>query len=433
VAAALLAAWQLAAAPARADVLVVDASAGGTGGTYRTLQAAVDAATDGDVVLVHEGFYDETVVLPDRALVITSAADEEALLRQLVLDGLSSSRTVVLRGLTVSPGVVGPVQALLLHNAAGAVRVDSCSFDGGAGLPDDPSARDGGAAARVEACASVALTRCVLRGGRGADLTAGADGAPGTGGPGLVTSDARVAVTDAIVFGGNAGEVLAQTDTDGARGGDGILNIDAELLVSASILEGGDGGAASCSGAGRPSAPAGACGAGGPGGHAVLQTGASAVLVLQGNLPHVGIGGPGGDGTPAENGELLLVLAGRATDHGGPPRRLSVASPVLVGDTLSVTLKGGPDETMTLWVSLLPGHLAVPSAGGVYLLEHAWAFSPLVLGQLLPMGGLVDAHWKVPPLGAGKQALTLHIQQVALTGDGAALGSASLVTILERE
>jgi hypothetical protein len=190
-------------------------------------------------------------------------------------------------------------------------------------------------------------------------------------------------------------------------------------MVSASILEGGDGGWAG-----------GLRGAGGLGGHALLQTGATAVLTLQGNLPHVGIGGLGGDGTPAADGELLSVLAGRVTDHGGPPRRLAVDSPLVVGDTLAFSLEGAPGDVMTLWVALLPGHTAVPGAAGVFLLEHALSVSPLPLGPVPPTGDAAEASWPVPPLGPGLPSVTLHVQQVALTPAGAALGSASVLTLL---
>jgi hypothetical protein len=72
----------------------------------------------------------------------------------------------------------------------------------------------------------------------------------------------------------------------------------------------------------------------------------------------------------------------------------------------------------------------VPPAGGVFLLEHALAVSPVLVGSIPGGGGDVELLYTLPPLPGGLDAVTLHVQFVALATGGPVLGGASVLTIL---
>jgi hypothetical protein len=94
--AALTVVLVLLAPPARADVLVVDASGGGD---FSSLQAAIDAALDGDVLLVRSGAYGALTV-DGKALDVF--ADSGALVR---VSGSSTLRNLPAGGALVLSGI----------------------------------------------------------------------------------------------------------------------------------------------------------------------------------------------------------------------------------------------------------------------------------------------------------------------------------------
>ena len=212
------------ASPVSGGVLPV-----GSPGGFPTIQSAVDAASDGDIVLIASGSYDGFVV---DGVGITVVADVGALVEiddPVRVRNLSAGQQAALRGLTIGGFSFAEPEtvALRVSNCLGSVRVIDCDVDGKNGLPlvgcSAPPEPDAWPAVRVKGCVDVAFVRVSLVGGGGADLFdfENCDGKPyvaGDAGDGIEVIDARVAIHDSTVRGGRGGHAWGV----GGTGGDAL-------------------------------------------------------------------------------------------------------------------------------------------------------------------------------------------------------------------
>src|SRR5688572_23610743 len=185
---------------ARADVLVV-----GPAPAFPSIQAAVNAAQDGDVVLVKGGTWPSFSIV-DRALAIV--ADDGAVVNvsgAILVANLAATRDVVLSGLRATGMLaVFPQNVYGLHasNCAGSLRVQDCELRGGPALPYDYCAlRPDGAL--VQSCQDVVFTRTVLEGVDYTTLNVPPGlGSQRGGGQGLFAHSSRVALYGCALAGG---------------------------------------------------------------------------------------------------------------------------------------------------------------------------------------------------------------------------------------
>ena len=94
-------------------------------GTYATIQQAVDAASDGDVVLVAPGVYQESVLIEGKAIVLASrylTRGEPALIDQTVIDGGGGDRAIRIAG-SAGPGTT--IRGFTIRNADDGVSASS--------------------------------------------------------------------------------------------------------------------------------------------------------------------------------------------------------------------------------------------------------------------------------------------------------------------
>src|SRR6187402_1540088 len=89
----------LLASAARADVFVVDASGGGD---FTTLQAAVNAAADGDTLLVRTGSYAGFLLTGKGLSIVAERGAEPKVSADVRLLSITAGHTVVLSGLRVT-------------------------------------------------------------------------------------------------------------------------------------------------------------------------------------------------------------------------------------------------------------------------------------------------------------------------------------------
>ena len=128
---ALMAGLLLATPLAAEDVHVVDAS-GGSGADFITIQAAIDAAAGGDIVLVRPGTYVEDVVIDGKSLTLIgdAASQEDVVVANLLVRNVGSGDAVAIRRLLLEGGSVIEAASLRIEDCEGAVWVEEVRVDG---------------------------------------------------------------------------------------------------------------------------------------------------------------------------------------------------------------------------------------------------------------------------------------------------------------
>lgn len=409
---ALIVSAGLLSLPVRADVLSVP-------GQFTTIQSAIDAAADFDVVLIAPGSYGEALLIADKAVSVV-ADGGTVTLAYLVVQDLAPGRTVVLRGLSIP---LAPVMLPAIHltDNLGAVRIEQCDFSGGFG--SQPLLTAGKPGLWIESCASVNVSTTTLTGGRGADLVEeDTDGPAGPGGPGLFVRGSLVSVTDSTVSGGHGGDIYDTVFTPGGDGGEALLNIAGQVMVGGSTLKGGTGGFADCTYI--------LCGSGGDGGSALHQQQPTAGTWLRGNVL---IGGaPGANGLQGfgSPGVQQWIEAGSVTSLGAPWRSMSASSPAREGDLSAVAITATPGDQAFLWASLNPSHLPLIGKQGVFLLGLPALLTQLPLGAV-PAAGSLSTPLLIPELGPGIEGISVHLQLVVIGDSTALIGPLSTLTLID--
>jgi hypothetical protein len=406
----LRASWVLAVllAPARAgNVIVVDTAGFGD---HVQIQPAVDAATDGDTILVRAGLYAGFVVT-DKGLSIVAAPNSLVQIGGTVrVVSLASSRDLVLAGLTVQ----GSEHGLVLAGNTGSVRVQACELHGADGV-------DSMSGAWVSACADVVFSDCWLRGGRMGE---------GDCGHGLRALSSFVAFYDTRAEGGRGFDVDCNLYwLWGGNGGAGAWATSSRLFASNSDFLGGDGGNGSDN-----------CmvendgGSGGPGLN--LRQGSRADLLDtfclggqggQWGCGSFGCGQVGYDGLPTsvEAGSSLFVLTGSSRVLEAPT---VVHEPP---DTIRLTVHGIPGDAVFVRISRQTKFVFILNQFGVGTIPDVPAPVVLNLG-VVPATGTLSRSIPSFPLGAGIDSRTYFLQPLVRATSGLRyLGTPSSLVVLD--
>lgn len=375
--ASLCAVALLASSNARADVVLVDPS--GAAGPP-TVQAAVDAALDGDTIVILPGDapskpYQSVTLDQGRSLTITAPRPQEVLVLSVRVTALPLSGRVVLQGLDL--------KSLHVEDTLGAVVVDDCRIRGESGA----TGVFGAPGVQLILARDVVITDSLIV---GSSPTNGAL-EPDTG---LDVVDSRLALFGVTVEGG-AGR------TTGVLQGPGVGNPGAIGLIvrgssyvwlGGSTVEGGTGGYMDCHYA---------CTAiGGTGGLGAMVE-ASARVVLNGSTIE---GGPGGSSIagPSFQGVPGADVVGPLESVSGPQRTVSVNQTVQSGQEVIVEASGLPGETIQLYAARrggLPVSLGTGSGQGYVDLLPGM---PITLGTV-PASGTISASIELPAVGTNDQ------------------------------
>lgn len=395
------------ALPASAGVLIVDAKppAG-----FIDIQSAVDAASDGDTLLVKSGIYPGFVVV-DKDLTIAGDA-----LAQVQIDGtihvrdLGAEKTVLLAGLDAAGGARFDGTGLRLVDNAGMVWVEGCSIRARASQACMAAA----AAAHVERCGRVAIVR--------SDLV-GSEAAPGqgSGGDALHVIDSSVATHNCGVMGGFASWHDCGGAMDGGNGGSSAHVSGASFLfTSADRYMAADGGGAG----GNPAA-------GGNGGDGLIGLAPSQLEVF-GSMLLAGAGGLGSecglpecdDGSPgtAASANVHVIGGEAATFTGGPPVR--------EGMPIMVVVYGIPGERYAFDTARDTDFRFAPNQRGVRLTRGG---RRLALGHI-PPSGATGVLLTAPMLAPGEQSRRVFVQSLHWGTSGPlTLGSVRAIVVLDAE
>jgi len=299
----------LSVAPLAQSVHVVDSSGAGD---FTELQAAVDAAADGDVLLFRTGSYAGGSV-NGKGLVLLADTDAAVRLESsLALTGLPESSTLVLSGLELDP-VEG--LALDVQLCAGAVWIEQCVLSGG-----------GADALHALLSPRLVFVDSVLFGGIQGLFFHGRDAA-------------RFEQSSVWAFGtqfvGHAGML---DDPDGGDGGTGALFLRCDIVSAGSTFDGANGAAGSfthlpCCGV--------ICGASGSGGHGLFAS-YSTVQLLDTTLSRgFGGGSPGlPDCSPPQHGLALESVESSVTRLRGERRELLLPRVLREGASFELGVPG---------------------------------------------------------------------------------------------
>jgi hypothetical protein len=292
---------------AEGTVHVVDDD-GGPGVHFVDLRNAVDAATDGDLILIREGYYYGTLIDGKSLTLAAETGAYVQLTGGLWVRNLDAGDTVVAQGLLF----YSPFAFIAEHNE-GEIVLDDCRLWGLTTLPAAPSL-----GARLTNCASVTFSGCSIS---ASNKAAGCHG--------IQAINSNVNLYASSVQGG-AGGASASSVSVLPRAGSGVYLSGGELLAVGSVLAGGDGSH------GWHQGPV--CTSGGDGGHGLLTepnaSVASDVRLLDTQLIAGGAGkqsiGHCSAGLPGQSMSIatapVVHMAGNASD-------LTVVSPVRAGQT----------------------------------------------------------------------------------------------------
>lgn len=389
----------LAAAPARAGVLTVDASRG-PGADFATIQAAVDAAREGDTIVVRDGTYGN-VVVHARSLSIVSDGPRARIDGSIWVRSLAPHQCALVRGFRASFGahVANCAGAVWLEDIESLDASGACSFGDRAG-------------SEVWSSSSVTLVRCTLQGERLGTTTSGAIGS----GPGLEARASRVHAFDCRLLGG-AGRG-GGSGLPALPGGPGLRVDESTVTLSGCTVVGGPGGLGE-----GPTCDA-AVAAGGAGMELLGAAGAVRSLdsTIVGGALDLGLLCPGRIGPQGE----AVCGTGSIATLPGFARRVRSPTPVRGGATLALEIEGRAGDLPVLLVSSRLEPAAPPGTGPL-----ASPSDDLLLLPVLADGAAFPS-FAVPNVGSAYAGQVLFAQAVFLDASSTIrLGAGTSIVLLD--
>ncbi|GJM23098.1 MAG: hypothetical protein DHS20C15_30130 [Planctomycetota bacterium] len=400
-----------------ADVLVVRDDGGGD---FVSLEAAVLAAQDGDVLLLHGDFATETPTLIGKSLVFVAEAGERPIVGGLGISGIPQGGTVVVRGLSIGPkperGPLPFMGSLAIGSSQGSILVEDCVIEGLDGDPTSSSTTWGESAVAIGSSTGVVFTRCTMVGGDAATFEGSTLLVPvGKPGSGLEFDFSGVHVFASTVIGG-AG-AMRWNDFPGSDGAPGLRG-SGRLLLEGGLVQGGPGGT-DCV------VPGVGCG-GGAG--VVIEPGffgSESHMRRRGALAQGGAGGqlaPPSTGTGDAGADLDVDAV--LIEFPGAPTFMVSEAPLRTGEHGSITVHGAPGANVAWVMSLALDANLLPGSKGV-LVPDLPLLGPHLLGTIPPSGEVVFQFVNPSIARMGLDALLIGKQALVLDGDGLRFGGPS--------
>lgn len=394
----------LLACGASAQSVFVVAPVLGPGVFSTDIQPAINAAAEGDLVLVKAGTYSGFTINAKSVSVVADAGASVVANGFVFVSGLAASQHALLQGLTLHGDNSNP--AIVLLNDPGAIWIESCDVTGGT------QNGTGLVAVSVNSCPSVVIERSIMTGGSGAVGNTNDMGAPALHVAGPASS---VAVGDSQCIGGNGAPTFLTGLPNSGYGGPGLRIVTGSTFASGTSFQGGNG---------APPVP-----------HLFAGGGAAPGINTQGALTLLQCTStPGITGNPAlpVPPPIVVGFGGSLQTLPGVARHFATTSPMREGQTATITAGGLAGE--------FAGFLFAPSPGPVVLMlpfEGALALSfanvdAFALGTI-PAGGTLSTPIVVPNLPPTLQSGTFWCQSVFFDAQltYALIGPASAVVVLD--
>ena len=400
----------IAAVSIHADVIVVDA-ANGAGSDFTDIGIAVNAAREGDTILVRDGLYSWLSIVGKSVTVLADGADVR-LQGNLFVGDLAFGQQVLVRGVQAS--------ALFVEDCEGAVWFDTVdNLPSKTVYPSTSCFAIAAAGARVSRSERVTFTSCTLGGGTAGG---GAGWQPAVPGDGAYLYQSTAQFLDCRLTGGEGTLDIDNTIWGPGVGGAGLKLWDSTATTIGCTITGGGGGvsaSAVCTNSKAAGGP-GVCFYNASGG--VIRSAASTATGGARDLSLLCGSGTYGPAGPAISG------AGTIVPLPGFARHLRMNSPVRGGQTLTFEVEGQPGELPILITSLV--HEPVPFLGGSLLLQLP-PEEIYVLGTL-PANGQATLSLPVQDVGLAIGAIPLYAQAAFLdTSSMVWIGGASSTVLVD--
>jgi len=398
------------------------------------IQAAVDAAVDGDVILVKSGTY-STFSVPNKTVTIVADVGQVVnVLGAARVRNLSIERKVVIAGLNVIGQLTGTAvegNGFYATNCAGAIRVQNCTLTGfdGTGAPCPSVPRSG---AEIVNCADVSFVRCTLTGSGLVNLNTPNPGLPpgSREGNGLVATGSSVSVHETTARGGYGG-TMCNGYSDGTDGGDGARIQSSFVFIANGTLRGADGMTWTVGG------PFGAFAGWGGNGFSILDA-ASNVHLIQCSLI------PGQGGTNYNCGLCGSCCSGQAgstyTSAASNPDFIPSTAPTLAAANigreslaLALTIHGTAGDRASIAIARDAQFVFDPAQQGVILAGPAApeATRYWIVGTI-PANGLLAASLQLPAIPLADPGRTLWLQLTTTSPIGTShVGSPLTVAVVD--
>ena len=364
---------------------------------FTEIQPAVEAASEGDVILLRRGIYGD-VTIDGKALTIASDGNSGGSIGSITVRNLRPEQAVLLHGFQ---NFRTGVDRLTLVNNLGPVWIQNF-------ITMQRTAEPGLA---VRDCRSVLVISCTVN---------------STGGTAARLSNSGVYFYDSRVF-------PLEVPASGRVGVAGMHVTGGSVLFSGCHVAGGEGRAGIPTGSGGIGSVG--CAPGFPGGPGLEHTGGS-VVYLADTLVEGGAGGPGrrlpGPGPRncgrGPQGAAFVGLAGQRVDLQTGARRMLSVSPILEGQVFPTSFEGEAGELVAVHLGTRQGHLFHPGLAGVLAVQPA--ASHAVLGNLSSSGGLFLGLAMPNGLVTRGNALVLYNQGLFLDATGRLLAGAPFAWIV---
>lgn len=405
------------------NVLVVAAAGGGD---FASIQPAVDAAVDGDTLLVKTGTYAGFTVDGKGLAIVEDSGATVEVSSTITIRNVPAASTFTLVGFRVrfsAASIANGTLALWADDDAGALRFYDCALTGQDALDmpppcDQNGGRTGGIGTYIDSCPNVVFSSCTSVGGTGGDYHCNtlAKGG-GIGGTGMYLTGSTVAAYDSSMRGGDGG--------DGGVfplfGGAGLWKAvgAGAVFVSDCTLQGGRGGDIdTCDGIQA-----------GDGGNGLTADPAqlldcSTIAGAAGTVNACG----GSGAVPGEDGH---ATQGAVFPYSVSYLRFHAPSPVREGSSVQMLFTGTPGDRVYVLSSDETIFQNVPSWRGFQLVPSSPSVTRVRKIGVIPPSGTLLRTLHIESLPPGVEASTRYLQAYRIDASGVTLGSFAPVVVLD--
>lgn len=401
-------------AAAAQSTLVVDN--GAPPGAYTTIQGAVDAAADGDTILIKSGSgsYGGFTVTGDHINQLNIVADTNAIFTingPVSIDDIHPRGNISFHRVKIAPALKTPA-SVSIYNCAGNIWFTQCIIDGHSGPGDDEGDKR---AVQAGYCLSVIFSNCSVSGGHSLVNAS----VSGVGGRAITANATNISAWNTTFTGGDSSSTPALF-APVFKGATAVQLADSNNYFSGCTIRGGNGSSAFFGG-----------GAGGDG----LYLYSFANIILSTCVEAAGIPGTSSFGQPGPIGQALIVNSpAQATIANNPVNILNISSPVREGQPIQLNITSAVPELAFIVYSndSQPPTVYSPIDGPLLVDINTLAFDVFPGGPSIPAGttgGIITA----PILPPTVQSLRFFVQ--TLVSDPAfttfEFGDCAVVTILD--